>query len=436
MEPKVSVILTSYNKPMTVGLTIESILAQTLANWELFIMDDASNQYTTNIIKGYLGDNRIRYINSMIADNERYKKTRYAVLINQAIQLCSGKYIVYVTDDVIYKKEKLQTMVEVLENNPEINIVYNSQLKQTVDEKLNILSEQILPATEILTAAAHRVDHCSVMHTRDMAEHVVNRFHSYWPEEPIYWYNADAAFWNRLNEWEPFYPINSILVVSYETVSSFQQLKAYLPDKLPNGLLVRGLKADDFYLIDNQTRRLISPTEFFRLKYRKDLVIWIPDPYLYQYHEGPPVDKSIYTTGNIPNELIVQEKETSTIYFIQDNKKRKISNQRVLLKYRLHTKDIIQLGKSVLDKIVTGTPLHDKVGNDCKLPEGIIFRYRKNLYWSIEGALHPISRKILQRLNKHKLKPVQLKHEEFSKLKKGDAIVWEFIGLNNEKTSI
>lgn len=436
VEPKVSIILTSYNKPRTVGLTIESIITQTLSDWELFIMDDASNQLTTNIIKAYLGDNRIRYINSMVADEDRYKKTRYAVLINQAIQQCSGKYIVYVTDDVIYKREKLQTMVEALENNPTINIVYNSQLKQTIDEKMNVLSEQILPAIDILPAAAHQVDHCSVMHTRDIAERVVSRFQTYWPEEPIYWYNADAAFWNRLNEWEPFYPIDFILEVSYETVSSFQQLKAYLPDQLPNGLLVRGLKDDDFYLIDNQTRRLIHQDEFIRLKYRKELIIWIPDPYLYQYKEGPPVDKNMYTTGKIPNQLLVQEKETSAIYFIQDNKKRYISNRRVLLKYRLHTKDIIQLDKAMLDKIATGTPLLDKLGYDCKLPEGIIFRYRKDLYWSIDGILHPINRKVLQRLNKHKQKPVQLNHEDFSNLKIGNAIVWEFIGINNEKNSI
>lgn len=436
VEPKVSVILTSYNKPMTVGLTIESILAQTLSDWELFIMDDASNQVTTNIIKGYLGDYRIRYINSMIADEERYKKTRYAVLINEALLQCSGRYIVYVTDDVIYKREKLRKMAEYLEKNPGINIVYNSQLKQTIDEKMNVISEQILPANKVVSAAAHRVDHCSVMHTREIAEQVFNQFHSYWPEEPIYWYNADAAFWNRLNEWEPFYPIDSILEVSYETVSSFQQLKAYLPDKLPNGLLVRGLKADDVYLIDNQTRRLISPAEFIELKYRKDLVIWIPDPFLYQYTEGSPIDSSIYTMGNIPNELLVQEKETSAIFFIQDNKKRHISNRRVLQKYRLFSKDIIHLDKFVLDKIATGIPLDDKISYDCQLPEGMIFRYRNDLYWSIEGALHPISRKVLQRLNKHKQKPIQLKQEEFSKLKIGNAIVWEFIGSNNKKNSI
>jgi len=436
VEPKVSVILTSYNKPLTVGLTIESIISQTFSNWELFIMDDASNQHTTDIIKSYLRDIRIQYFNSMIADEERYKKTRYAVLINEAMQKCTGKYIVYVTDDVIYKKEKLSMMVEFLENNPNKNIVYNAQLIQTVDEKMDIKSERILSAYDILPAASHRVDHCSVMHTRDIADKVFNKFHSYWPEEPIYWYNADAAFWSRLNKWEPFYPIDSILEVSYETVSSFQQLKAYLPDKLPNGLLVKSVKEDEVYVIDNQTRRLISPKEFTQLKYRKDMIIRIPDPYLYQYIEGPPVDDNIYVTGKIPNERLVQEKESSAIYYLQDNKKRSIPSQRVFQKFRLNSKDIIQLNKAVLDKIATGPPIHEKISCKYKLPDGIIFQHRKDLYWSMEDVLRPINRKVLQRLNKHKQKPVHLNHQEFSRLKIEDAIVWEFIAGNNEKTSI
>ena len=46
MTPIVSVILTSYNKPHTIGKAIESVLDQTYQNWELFIMDDNSNEET------------------------------------------------------------------------------------------------------------------------------------------------------------------------------------------------------------------------------------------------------------------------------------------------------------------------------------------------------------------------------------------------------
>lgn len=83
--PTVSVILTSYNKPSTITKAIESVINQTFQDWELFIMDDNSNNETTQIIKRYLGDPRIQYFNSNIKDNERFKTARYATLINEAI---------------------------------------------------------------------------------------------------------------------------------------------------------------------------------------------------------------------------------------------------------------------------------------------------------------------------------------------------------------
>ncbi len=47
MEKKISIILTSYNKPDLVKQAIESVLHQTYSNWELFVMDDHSNEETS-----------------------------------------------------------------------------------------------------------------------------------------------------------------------------------------------------------------------------------------------------------------------------------------------------------------------------------------------------------------------------------------------------
>ncbi len=54
MEKKVSIILTSYNKPDLVKQAIESVLHQTYSNWELFVMDDHSNEETSAAISTYI----------------------------------------------------------------------------------------------------------------------------------------------------------------------------------------------------------------------------------------------------------------------------------------------------------------------------------------------------------------------------------------------
>ena len=59
--PYVTVLVTVYNGAKYVGEAISSILAQTLTNFELLIIDDASIDHSRDIINGF-SDPRIRFI--------------------------------------------------------------------------------------------------------------------------------------------------------------------------------------------------------------------------------------------------------------------------------------------------------------------------------------------------------------------------------------
>ncbi|SPU04025.1 spore coat maturation protein [Bacillus subtilis] len=107
MGEKVSIILTSYNKPDYLQKAIESVIQQTHDLWELFIMDDHSNAETTAVIHKYLHDRRIQYHNSFVHPADRLKTARYATLINSALPFADGDYISYLTDDTVYHPERL-----------------------------------------------------------------------------------------------------------------------------------------------------------------------------------------------------------------------------------------------------------------------------------------------------------------------------------------
>ena len=53
MKPLVSIITPVYNCEDTIGETIESVLNQTLSDFEMLIVDDISNDKTIDIIKKY-----------------------------------------------------------------------------------------------------------------------------------------------------------------------------------------------------------------------------------------------------------------------------------------------------------------------------------------------------------------------------------------------
>ena len=60
--PKVSIILTNYNKVKYLKKSIESVLNQTYRNFELIIIDDASTDGSDKIIKKYIHLKKVKYL--------------------------------------------------------------------------------------------------------------------------------------------------------------------------------------------------------------------------------------------------------------------------------------------------------------------------------------------------------------------------------------
>lgn len=199
--PRVSVILTVYNKPQWLNECIDSVLNQTYDDWELIILEDNSPKPEVKIIlESYKLNDKIQIYYSDIQEEERYKTARYATLINHGVRtMSSGEFITYLTDDDFYYPDRLEKMVKMLDISG-VPIVYGNQ--QTVDENGNLCG--IRETKGILDSAWNVVDHNSVMHRRELFDEAGG-----WPDSPDIWGGADAHFWERLtNLGHKFYPIN------------------------------------------------------------------------------------------------------------------------------------------------------------------------------------------------------------------------------------
>ena len=97
---KVSVILTAYNEEKYIRNAIESILNQTLADWQLIIVNDGSTDNTLNIIESF-DDERIILINQ---ENSGPGASR-----NRALKLAEGEYVMYLDGDDWYREDALET---------------------------------------------------------------------------------------------------------------------------------------------------------------------------------------------------------------------------------------------------------------------------------------------------------------------------------------
>ena len=110
MNPKISVILTTYNGSSRGYLSnaIESVLTQSYQNFELLIIDDGSTDNTKKTCSSYLESDRVRYI---YQENSGLSAAR-----NTGIRASSGEFLCFLDDDDVWKPEKLQKQLEFIQN--------------------------------------------------------------------------------------------------------------------------------------------------------------------------------------------------------------------------------------------------------------------------------------------------------------------------------
>ena len=86
MDDLISIVLPIYNGEKYMKQSIDSVINQTYANWELLIVDDGSTDNTAAIAREYAEkDNRIKYYKN--PQNMRLPKT-----LNRGFSLATGDY--------------------------------------------------------------------------------------------------------------------------------------------------------------------------------------------------------------------------------------------------------------------------------------------------------------------------------------------------------
>ena len=94
---KVSVIITTYNKPQYLKKTIDGYLHQSHKPDEIIIADDGSSGETITLIDKFKRDSKIKIIHVCHED----RGFRASLIRNRAVSSSSGEYLIISDDDVI-----------------------------------------------------------------------------------------------------------------------------------------------------------------------------------------------------------------------------------------------------------------------------------------------------------------------------------------------
>ena len=103
INPLVSVIIPTYNRPTYLQRAIGSTLNQTYENLEIIIIDDCSTQDISTVINEFQ-DNRIKYFKNTTNQGSVFSR-------NRGLSICTGEYVNFLDDDDEILPQKIEFQI-------------------------------------------------------------------------------------------------------------------------------------------------------------------------------------------------------------------------------------------------------------------------------------------------------------------------------------
>lgn len=141
MIPRVSVVMGLYNGEKFLAEQIESVRAQSLADWELVLSDDASTDGTAALARSFAAkDARIRC----------YRHERNVGITENflgALAAVKGEYVAFSDQDDVWAPRKLERLAGVLSARPDVSLVYSDM--SVCAENLRVTAPSFFTASKI-----------------------------------------------------------------------------------------------------------------------------------------------------------------------------------------------------------------------------------------------------------------------------------------------
>ncbi|MEW5844069.1 MAG: glycosyltransferase family A protein [Bacteroidota bacterium] len=117
LKPLVSVVMPTFNRASYLQRSINSVLKQSFADWELLIVDDGSSDGTFNVVNEYISRfENIRYL--------KHSNRKPALSTNVGVLASCGEYLAFIGSDDEYKSDHLKLRVEFMEKNPAVDFIH------------------------------------------------------------------------------------------------------------------------------------------------------------------------------------------------------------------------------------------------------------------------------------------------------------------------
>ena len=123
-NPKVLVLIPTYNRLNFFKVAFESVLNQTYKNLKIIISDDSTNEDTANFVKPYLE----KFPNITYFRNQGFNADdNWNFLRQQQINDTECEFVNWIMDDDVWHPKKIEIMVNLFLNHPSVSLVTSAR---------------------------------------------------------------------------------------------------------------------------------------------------------------------------------------------------------------------------------------------------------------------------------------------------------------------
>ena len=117
-NPRVSIVLPTYNGSRFLVQAVRSCLQQTFQDLELIVVDDASTDETAAILAEQgRSDERLTILHN-------HRNRGLPASLNRGFSVARGRYLTWTSDDNWYRPAAVEAMLAFLESQPSVDLVY------------------------------------------------------------------------------------------------------------------------------------------------------------------------------------------------------------------------------------------------------------------------------------------------------------------------
>ena len=184
-NPRVSVIIATYNYSAVLRYAIQTVLWQTFTDWELIVVGDCCTDDSAEVVQSF-GDARIRWLN--LAENSGSKSLPQ----NAGLKIAQANLMAYLAHDDLWHPRHLETLVRAMEASP-ADLVYSVAVYVPPPGQNERHLSGVFPEGEFRAGSA--LVHSSVLHRRDLIDDLGD-----WPDPRTTQMPGDHFFWTRAAE--------------------------------------------------------------------------------------------------------------------------------------------------------------------------------------------------------------------------------------------